>query len=56
MTARQEYILSKAQEKIKELRSLLDDVMYRTDPLSEDELKKVREGYDLICKANDKLF
>ncbi len=56
MTSRQEYILSKAQEKINELRSLLDDVMYRTDPLSESEHRKVRESYDLICKANDKLF
>lgn len=56
MTSRQEYILSKAKEKIQELRSLLDDVMYRTDPLSDSEHNKVWEAYDLICKANDKLF
>lgn len=56
MTARQEYILRKAQEKINELRNMLDDVMYHTDPLSDSELQKVRESYDLVCKANDKLF
>lgn len=56
MTSRQTYIMSKAQDKINELRSLLDDVMYRTDPLTPEELKKVREGYDLVCQANDKLF
>lgn len=56
MTARQEYILRKAQEKINELRNMLNDVMCHTDPLSDDEHKKVRESYDLICKANDKLF
>lgn len=49
-------MLGKVQEKIKELRVLLDDVMYRTEPLSDAEHNKVRESYDLICKANDKLF
>ena len=56
MTSRQQYIMTKVQERIRELRSMLDDVMYRTDPLPENEFKKVREGYDLICQANDKLF
>jgi len=56
MTPRQMYIMHKAEEKLRELRSLLDDVMYRTDILNDEELKKIREGYDLICKANDKLF
>lgn len=56
MTRKQEYILGKAKEKINELRMLLDDVMYRTEPLSDSEHKRVRESYDLICKANDKLF
>lgn len=48
--------MSKAQEKINELRNLLDDVMYRTDPLPSKEQERIREGYDLVCKANDKLF
>lgn len=56
MTSRQQYIMTKVEEKIRELRVMLDDVMYRNDPLPENEFKKVREGYDLICQANDKLF
>lgn len=56
MTSRQQYIMTKVQEKIHELRVMLDDVMYRSDPLSDNEYKKIREGYDLICQANDKLF
>lgn len=56
MTSRQQYIMTKVQERIRELRSMLDDVMYHTDHLPENEFKKVREGYDLICQANDKLF
>jgi len=48
--------MAKVQEKIKIVRAMLDDVMYRTDPLPENEQKKIREGYDLICQANDKLF
>ncbi len=56
MTNRQQIIMSKVQEKIKELRRMLDDVMYRSDPLPDNEYKKIREGYDLICQANDKLF
>lgn len=56
MTSRQQYIMTKVQEQIKIVRAMLDDVMYHTDPLPENEFKKVREGYDLICQANDKLF
>lgn len=56
MTSRQQYIMTKVQENINSLRSMLDDVMYHTDPLPDNEQKKIREGYDLICQANDKLF
>lgn len=56
MTSKQQYIMGKVQESIRIARAMLDDVMYRTDPLPENEFKKVREGYDLICQANDKLF
>lgn len=34
---------------------MLDDVMYRMMPLSDNEFKKVRACYDKICEANDKL-
>ncbi len=56
MTSRQEYIMTKVQEKIHELRVMLDDVMYRSDPLPDNEYEKIREGYELICQANDILF
>ena len=55
MTDRQQYILRKAKENISELRNKLDDIMYRTDLLPDNEYKKIREAYDLICKANDML-
>jgi len=56
MTSRQQYIMTKVQENINSLRAMLDDVMYHKEPLPENEQKKIREGYDLICQANDKLF
>ena len=55
MTTRQDYILSKVREQIYITRQMLDDVMYRTDPLTPEEHKRVRECYDLICQANDRL-
>ena len=56
MTNRQTSILYKVTDKIREIRELLDTVMYYSDPISDNEHKKVREAYDLICKANDVLF
>ena len=55
MTPRQEIMLSKARALIADTRSVLDGVMYYSDPLPDTEFSKVREAYDLICKANDKL-
>lgn len=55
MTSRQQYIIGKVQEQIRTVRQMLDDVMYRTDELSDEEHARVREAYDLICQANDKL-
>lgn len=55
MTERQEHILRKVQEGIDHIRNMMDDVLYRTDPLKSDEQKRIREAYDFICKANDKL-
>lgn len=56
MTARQQFIMTKVQEQISTIRAMLDDVMYRSTPLPDNEYKKIREGYELICQANDKLF
>ena len=55
MTNRQEYILEKVREQIRNARMMLDDVLYRTDDLDEDERKKIRGAYDDLCSANDKL-
>lgn len=55
MTPRQEIYLTKVRALIADARTLLDDVMYHGDPLPENEFRKIREAYDLICKANDKL-
>jgi len=55
MTTRQEYILQKVQEQIRTVKQMLDDVMYRTDPLKKEEHRRIREAYDLICQANDRL-
>jgi hypothetical protein len=56
MSNEQQIMLQKVGNKLKEVRNILDDIMYRMMPLSDSEHKKIREGYDLICKANDKLF
>ena len=55
MTPRQEIILQKVRECIKDARTMLDDVMYRSDGLSDKERSRVRAAYDKICEANDKL-
>lgn len=56
MTETQKYIMTKVQEKLNDLRFLLDDLMYRTDELPEDEFNKLRSAYDDICSINDMLF
>lgn len=58
MTTEQSIIIDKVHKEIRTIRQMLDDVMYRVewiDKLTENERKRVREAYDLICKANDKL-
>ena len=50
--------MRKVREYIKDLRNMLDDLMYNNsgkEQLSDDEFRRVREAYDLICQANDKL-
>lgn len=55
MTSRQQIILQKVAEKLSVVRTMLDDVMYRTDPLGDGEFRRIREVYDKICEANDLL-
>ena len=55
MTPRQKNALNTVREKIKEIRVLLDGVMYYTDPLNDSEFKRIREAYDCVCQAADKL-
>jgi len=56
MTPKQELTLQRVRKKIKEIRNLLDEVMYYSDcPLEESIQKRVRRAYDLICSANDNL-
>ena len=56
MTQPQLYRLEKVKRKIMESREILDDVMYRMIPLSDEEYERIRESYDLLCRANDKLY
>lgn len=55
MTSRQQIILQKVAEKLSIVRTMLDDVMYRTDGLTDNEHSRIREAYDHICEANDLL-
>lgn len=56
MTTNQKYIMTKVKERINDLRFLLDEIMYRTGDLPDDEYKKLRSAYDDICSINDRLF
>ena len=55
MTRTQENEIRKVRERIQEIRNILDAIMYYSEPLSEKDFVVIRESYDLICKANDKL-
>lgn len=56
MTQEQQNNIILATRKIEEARMYLDAAMYYTgEPMEESEFQKVREAYDLICKAADKL-
>lgn len=57
MNIKQERLIIKAKEYIKDIRNCLDNVMYNPNcPLADKDFKKVRKAYDLICKANDELW
>ena len=53
MTYEQERAISMARQGISSAREMLDFVMYYSDPISDAEHKKLREVYNLLCKAND---
>ena len=55
MSNEQQIQLDKVRGKLKEAREMLDDVMYRMMPLSDEVFKKVRGCYDKICEANDQI-
>ena len=55
MSNEQQILLQKVVNKLQDARNMLDDVMYRTMPLSDNEFKKVRACYDKICEANDQI-
>lgn len=55
MTINQINAIEQARGKIREIRELLDGVMYYSEPITKEEYKRVREAYDLVCKANDAL-
>ena len=56
MTPRQKYIMMKAQEQFDGLRLLLEEVMYRTDDLPDEEFNKIRSACNDLCTIYDKLF
>jgi len=55
MNYQQRQAIAKTREKINEIRNLLDDVMYRSEPIDDVTYMKIRESYDLICQAGDML-
>ena len=48
-------ILYKVQGKLEELRTILDDYMYRSGGIPDEDLAYCRKVYDKICKALDLL-
>lgn len=48
-------ILYKVQGKLEELRTVLDDYMYRSGGIPNEDLAYCRKVYDKICKALDLL-
>jgi len=48
-------VLYKVTDKLNELRTLLDDYMYRGGNIPEEDHKYCRKVYDSICKTLDLL-
>ena len=56
MTAIQYVQINEVRDHIKAIRGILDDIMFdRYEPVTDAECARLRECYDLICKANDAL-
>ena len=56
MTPQQHQCIENAIKSLQDARKWLDLAMYYSGSvMPEKEFKKIRESYDLICKANDKL-
>lgn len=55
MTHEQQYEVGRVRGMIEGCRSILDELMYGNDPVNDEEYEQLREAYDLLCKANDKL-
>ena len=56
MTNSQERKIQLAGDHIREARQYLYTVMYCIEPpLEENEFNRIREAYELLCQANDKL-
>lgn len=56
MTQQQYNELRRAKNKISDIRTILDNVMYRMTPTIPDEdYDRIREIYNLLCQAHDKL-
>lgn len=48
-------VLYKVQDKLEGLRTILDDYMYRSGGIPEEDLAYCRKVYDRICKTLDLL-
>ena len=56
MTSKQISFINQAKESIKQARQWLDMAMFFSgDEMPDNEFKKIREAYNLVCQANDKL-
>lgn len=55
MTYEQQYKVSQVRDSLDAAREILDSIMYGVQPVSKSEYTKLRDAYDLLCKANDLL-
>lgn len=56
MTIHQKRAINDVRECIRHIRNTLDTLMYGSEPpVSQQEYERIREAYDLLCQATDKL-
>ena len=55
MNYEQQHEVDRVRGMIEGCRSILDELMYGNDPVNDEEYEQLREVYDLLCQANDKL-